>query len=257
LIATVALASCTSEKPPAATNHWLSLGQARAGEVTVELGTDGRLETGLSPIHIKLTASSGAPVTDVPVSFEPVMSMASGKRHGCPTIGAPELGADGSYHTAAVFQMASSEMDIWSATVRVNDSDADSAAAIFEQLDVSDSGRAQVFSYAEPGSSETRKFVASLNFAAPVRIGLNPLVFTLHQMTDMMTFVPVEDAAIVLDPQMPSMGHGSPGSVNPTPTSLGRYAGQLSFSMAGTWETTVTISRAGVVIGAPKFATML
>ena len=47
-------------------------------------------------------------------------------------------------------------------------------------------------------------------------IGLNPVVVTLHESTDMgMTFTPVNDAAIALDPQMPSMGHGSPGSVNP------------------------------------------
>jgi hypothetical protein len=54
---------------------------------------------------------------------------------------------------------------------------------------------------------------------------------------------------------MPSMGHGSPGSVDPAHTALGRYAGQLSFSMPGDWETTLTVSRGGAVLGAPKFAT--
>jgi hypothetical protein len=74
-------------------------------------------------------------------------------------------------------------------------------------------------------------------------------------MQDMMTFVPVEGASLVLDPQMPSMGHGSPGNVNPTATVPGVYEGKLSFSMPGDWETTITATIGGVAIGAPKFAT--
>jgi hypothetical protein len=56
---------------------------------------------------------------------------------------------------------------------------------------------------------------------------------------------------------MPSMGHGSPGSVAPTLTATpGVYEGQLSFSMAGDWETTMTVSLPSVpVLGAPKFLT--
>jgi hypothetical protein len=71
----------------------------------------------------------------------------------------------------------------------------------------------------------------------------------------MMTFPPVDDAQMALDPEMPSMGHGSPGSSDPILTTTGRYEGQLSFSMAGEWETTVTISRVSVTVGMPVFTT--
>ncbi len=89
------------------------------------------------------------------------------------------------------------------------------------------------------------------------RVGLNPVVVTLHRMDGAMIFTPVDDATFVLDPQMPSMGHGSPGSVNPTLTSTpGVYAGELSFSMAGEWETTITVSIPGFSPPAtPKFTT--
>jgi hypothetical protein len=90
---------------------------------------------------------------------------------------------------------------------------------------------------------------------ASPKIGLNPIVFTLHQMQDMMTFVPVNDATLALDPEMPSMGHGSPGSISPILTAPGRYEGSLSFSMAGPWETTVTVTEAAAVLGAPVFTT--
>lgn len=105
-------------------------------------------------------------------------------------------------------------------------------------------------------SRPSRRVVRAISHRQSLpKIGLNPIVFTLHKMQDMMTFVPVDDATLVFDPEMPSMGHGSSGSVNPTATSLGRYEGQLSFSMAGTWDTTVTVSQAGVTLGTPMFTT--
>jgi hypothetical protein len=88
-----------------------------------------------------------------------------------------------------------------------------------------------------------------------IQVGLNPIVFTLHQMQDMMTFVSVDDATLALDPEMPSLGHGAPGSIAPTFTSPGRYQGSLSFSMAGPWEITVTVSEAAAFLGAPVFTT--
>jgi hypothetical protein len=39
------------------------------------------------------------------------------------------------------------------------------------------------------------------------------------------------------------MGHGSAGNVDTTWTAPGRYEDQLSFSMTGDWQTTVTITK--------------
>jgi len=255
------LAACSnnSNDTPAAKAK-TSLGTAMAGDTKVELLTDDKLETGMTPIYIKVTGPDGKAVTDANVTFVPLMSMTSGTRHGAPVIGKPSIDTDNLYHAAVVFQMASSDMGKWSATVGINDTDtattdAANDDASFADLNVSDSGRAQVLSYTDPATSTIIRYVTSLNFTDSPKVGLNPIVFTLHKMQDMMTFLPVDDATLVLDPQMPSMGHGSSGSVNPTPTSLGRYEGKLSFSMVGTWDTTVTVSQAGVTLGTPKFTT--
>ena len=128
--------------------------------------------------------------------------------------------------------------------------------ATFSDLTVADTGRAKSFTFTDPSTSVAAKYLLSLNFKVAPKVGLNPVVVTLHRMQDMMTFVPVDDAAITLDPQMPSMGHGSPGSVNPTLTSLGRHEGQLSFSMAGDWETTISVSKStGEALGSVTIAT--
>lgn len=248
------LSGCTSANPSAPEWQKVRVAETTAGTKHVELFTDERLETGLVPIYLRVTDVDGNTVPDVNVTLMPMMVMTNGKSHSCPIIEVPHWDEDDGLHrTAVVFQMASSEMGEWNATVIV-DSDVQEEGT-FQRLQVAESGRAQTFSYTEPSTSTLHRYVSSLNFVAAPRVGLNPIVFTLHEMADMSSFVPVEDAAPLLDPQMPSMGHGSPGSVNPTHTSSGRYEGQLSFSMPGTWETSVTIASNGVELGTPRFTT--
>jgi hypothetical protein len=184
-----------------------------------------------------------------------MMAMTGGMNHSAPVVGKPAIDADGFYRCDVVFQMATSAMGSWSATAAVTRPSSATVVASFPSLAVADSGCAKTFSHFDPDLSVTTKYVASLDFAARPQVGLNPVHVTLHRMQDMMTFLPVDDATIVLDPQMPSMGHGSPGSVDPTLVTSGMYDGQLSFSMPGEWETTVTFTQAGVTLGAPKFIT--
>jgi predicted component of type VI protein secretion system len=249
------LAACASsskdESPPAKT----SLATATAGDLTVELLAGGPLETGLTPVWVSVRAAGGAPVTDATVTFVPVMSMTSGTVHSAPTLAPPAVGADGLYRCDVVFQMASGTMGSWSADVSITRGGAATVETTFTSLEVADSGRAKVFSFTDPVTSVVTKYVASFNLDAAAKVGLNPVTVTLHRMVDMMTFAAVDDAALAIDPQMPAMGHGAPGSVNPTLASAGVYDGQVAFSMAGTWATTLTVSRADVVVGAPVFTT--
>lgn len=250
------LASCagaSQEEPPA---PLAVVATAQADELTVELLTRAPgLATGMTPVYLRITDGAGRAVTDAEVTFAPEMAMSAAPTHGAPVLGAPVLGADGLYHVDVVFQMASGPMGSWTAVAAVTRPAAATVVATFPSLAVSDAGRARTFQHFDPEAVATSKYVASLNFRAAPRVGLNPVVATLHRMQDRMTFVPVTDAAMALDPQMSSMGHGSPGSVDPVSTTLGRYEGQLSFSMAGEWETTLTIARGGVAIGAPRFTT--
>jgi hypothetical protein len=245
-----ALAACTSDEEASVTPK-TSLATAQAGDLTVELLADGPLATGLTPIYLEITRASGEAVTDATVTFRPLMEMAIGMPHGAPTLGPPTLETDGLYRCDVVFQMPSGAAGSWSATAGVTLPGAPEVVASFPSLAVADSGRARTF---VDETSASTKYVASLNFEAPPRVGLNPVVFTLHRMADSETFPAVDDAILVLEPQMPSMGHGSPGSVDPTLSSAGVYRGQLSFTMAGDWETTVRVSRGGVVVGNPVFA---
>ena len=49
---------------------------------------------------------------------------------------------------------------------------------------------------------------------------------------------------VEIDPQMPTMGHGSPNNVNPVHMEMGHYVGKVNFSMGGYWEINVKIKDA-------------
>lgn len=255
LVLVLSLAACGGSSTSTSTASKTSVATAQAGDLKLELLTDFRLEVGMTPVYVKVTTADGSLVKDATVTMTPLMAMST-TTHSAPVIGTPSLSDDEYYGCAVVFSMPSNAMGTWSAKVTVQRPGAAAFDVTFPDLKVADTGRAKSFTYTDPTTSAATKYLLSLNFKAAPKVGLNPVVVTLHRMQDMMTFVPVDDAVIALDPQMPSMGHGSPGSVNPTLTSIGRYEGQLSFSMAGDWQTTLSVTRStGEALGAVTIAT--
>jgi hypothetical protein len=251
----LSLAACGGSSTSNSGTLKTSVAIAQAGDLKLELLTDSRLEVGMTPVYVKVTTGTGTVVKDATVTMTPIMTMTS-MVHSAPVVGTPGLSDDEYYGCAVVFSMPSGAMGSWDAKVTVQRPAAAAVDATFSNLTVADTGRAKSFTFTDPSTSATTKYLLSLNFKATPRVGLNPVVVTLHRMQDMMTFVPVDDAAFMLDPQMPSMGHGSPGSVNPTLTSLGRYEGQLSFSMAGDWQTTISVTQStGEALGNVTIAT--
>ncbi len=254
LILVALVSACGSSASQAPTTTKTSLGQTTVDGLSVELFTDSQLHTGLSPLYLKLTDSGAHVITDANLTVTLQMTVSGGMQHGAPVLGDPSVDSSGLYFVDVVFQMASSATDIWAVSVEIARAGAAAVQAQFNPLTVVDSGRALSFSYTPTGGTQSN-YVASFNLTGAAKVGLNPVVFTLHQAQDMMPFAPVDDATLVLDPEMPSMGHGAPGSVNPTLATSGRYSGQVAFSMAGTWQTTVTVSEAGQTLGTPKFTT--
>ena len=231
----------------------VSLAYASVGELNIEMLTDTRLETGLTPVYVKLSDAKGRDVTDADVTVVPLMYMSDGKNHTAPLYGPPAVDENGYYRCDVVFQMPTSDTGYWDMKVVVEQPGADPVETTFQKVVVADSGRSVPFLYADPETKVETKYIVSLNFDAAQKVGLNPVLVTVNQKVDMWNFPPVDGLTITLDPQMPSMGHGSPGSVNPRWSSPGQYRGELSLSMAGPWETTVTLKKGDVTLGAPVF----
>jgi len=243
------LASCsggaagTEDVPPVVDT---SIATGSGGGYAIRLLASAPLQVGLNPLTVELQTVDGAPVEDAAVELLPLWTLGA-ETHRCPVIGPTAAGADGRYGFYAVFQLASGPGS-WSVDVAVTRGGATEVIPLSDLAVVSGKALARSF---EAGGS---RYVMALEFEVAPTVGLNPIVVTLHASQDLgMTFAPVSDATLALDPQMPSMGHGSPGSVDPTLVTPGWYEGQLSFSMTGEWVTTITAYRAAELIGAPEF----
>jgi hypothetical protein len=241
-IAVLSLAACGGSTP--APTPRVSLGTATAGTYTVELLADKALGTGGNAIYARVTVTAtGAAVTDAGLTIRPMMDMGT-MQHSCPVTGPFEYDATNAlYDTGVVFQMAGT----WTATVALTPSGGSPLTASYTGLLVTDTGSAKSFTV---GSGMMAvKYVLSMDFVSAPIVGLNPILVSLFTSIDTgMNFTPVNDAAFALEPWMPSMGHGSPGSVNPVLLSDGVYLGKVSFSMTGAWETRITVSRGGATL---------
>jgi len=218
------------------------VGSGQAGAYRVEVRSDRELGTGIAGLVIRVASPDGTLPADGSVSFA-----AAHPSSGivAPVVSGPRADGDGVWRLDASFTRPAPVADGWSMTVDVRrPGQVDEAVTI---VDVPVAER-RLGGYFVAGDV---RYLLAVRFAGGLRAGPNPVTVSLHAMPVAGgPALPVADAAIHVEPWMPSMGHGSTGSVDPAPGSTpGVYAGSLAFSMPGDWETPFTISRGGEEIG--------
>lgn len=215
--------------------------EGRAGPWVVQVQSDRSLGTGLVALSLRVSTPEGAPITDAGISFE-ARRPASGLV--APVSNGPGPGSDGAYHLDLSLAEAAAVPDGWTFRIEVTRS-GEVATATFPGIAVAERNLAGTFAHG--GAT----IVLAVRFEAGLRMGANPIRVALHEFVPGSgNPVPIGDATLHAVPYMPSMGHGSTGSVDPAPTgTAGVYAGSLFFSMAGDWETTFAVTRGGSEIG--------
>lgn len=260
LVAPFILIACgsSSEEPGSEdpTKDLVSLGVESTDSLSVELYADDALRVGLNRLHFRLARPDGKSVKQASITQRPVMHMeAMGKEHGCPHE-QPPPSADGRglFPAFVVFQMASGPSDSWRDEVSVDLGDGAAQALVFENLAVAESSARKDLSVPDGGGGE-RKVVVTLNFAAPLAVGQNPFTLTLHEKADMAgtSWKALTDWSVVLTPEMPAMGHGSPDNVNPAHVAAGRYDGSVNLSMPGVWKVAFDFAQAGSPLGSVAY----
>jgi YtkA-like len=215
--------------------------EGRAGEWNVQVLSDRVLGTGLASLTVRLVSGTGLAVTDAAVTFaanRPATGMIA------PVPAGPRPGEDGAYHVDVSLAEAASAADGW--TFQVGSTRAGvSAAVALPGIAVLDRRLAGTFTQGDT------TILLAVRFETGLRVGSNPVTVALHQVGPAAGSAdPVVDASFHVEPYMPSMGHGSSGSVDPVPTATpGVYAGSLAFSMPGDWETSFAVTRGGVEVG--------
>jgi hypothetical protein len=234
----------STEVPPT------SLALASSGALTVELLSFSPLAVGQSRVLYKVT-QDGQPVTKATLAQKPVMHMTT-MTHGCPLQNpAGEANADGLFEGLIVFTMATMDQDYWNLALDVTVDGAASPVTVdFGKVTIADSTMKKVVTRGD------KKIILSYGYPAAPKVGANEVVITAHMPTDMMkmNFATVDDLTFTLTPEMPSMGHGSNGNVNPTRGDDGLYRGTVVFSMPGDWVVHLNVLAADAQLATYDFA---
>lgn len=206
------------------------------------------LHAGYNGVRLHLTGPDGQPVSDAHVTMTPRMNMLDGKHHGS---GATELVpiAPGMFEGALIFSMPGGpDLGSWDVAVAFTDTVAGASASVLLPVDVAPSKLHGSFM----GPDESKIF---MSVVAPVTpgVGRQPFAVYIMEKRGMFDWPALDDLTLEITPEMPTMGHGSPGNVDPVSQGDGRYLGQVNFSMAGPWTVTVVAKRGEEVLGEVVF----
>lgn len=226
------------------------LAVATSGDLSVELLSMEPLVVGQNRVFYRVTRGEVV-VPRAQLEQLPLMTMPTMK-HGCPVQNpAHAPNADGLWEGLLVFTMPSGELGTWSLKARVALEENGAQELVdFGALSVADSPMKKVV------TRDTTKIVLTLGYPDAPHVGSNPFVITAHRAKDMMMmeYVTVDDLVFTVTPEMPSMGHGAAGSLNPVRGEDGLYRGSVVFSMAGDWVVHLGVAANDAELGTFDFA---
>lgn len=206
------------------------ISETQRGDLTLGVYSEKALFAGYNTIYFEVTKGETF-LENANLNFTPIMDMGAMK-HSCP-FEQPVLNTNGVYEAKVLFQMPSME-GTWTLNLDVNDAETN----ISESFEIPVSVIQPEFSRVIVTSSvidQKRLIIGYVEPNAPI-VGANSFKIAIYTMENMMSFVPVNYLAVEIEPEMPSMGHGSNGNINPVFTNNGMYEGTVSFNMTGDWR---------------------
>ncbi len=213
----------------------LSEGYAVGAAVKVEIWSKKSYSTGYNKLYVFLKDSlSGQPVKTASISLIPMMDMGT-MTHASPLENPVSTqSSDGLYPCAVYFTM-SSMSGTWTLGVNVTLPSGGATGMAMFSITVNDLAQSRMKSFISAAGGETL-FVSLIEPDEP-KVGLNDLEIAIHKKGPMgMTFPADSSLSVEINPQMLSMGHGSPNNVDPVHSGLGHYKGVVNFTMSGDWR---------------------
>jgi len=225
------------------------LGEAEVAGASLQLVVHEPLHTGYNAVMVHAIGSDGQALTGAQMTYQPMMAMVDGKDHSA---GAeqPVEEQPGMYHGAVAFPMPSgADLGTWALTVSMTDTVSGTSGETTFPVEVAPAKLAGSL----VGPDDSKIFLMVVQPAAQPAVGKQP--FEVYAMTrqGMMDWPPLDDLTLEITPEMPTMGHGSPGNVNPTSQGNGHYLGSVNFTMPGPWTVTLAARRGEVELGEVEF----
>lgn len=253
LISSMALVSCkkeeiTPEEPATPVETLVSLGsKTTSNSETVTLyAVSSELKTGYNKLYVAVKNSSGTAITNANVTFAPLMDMGT-MTHSSPVENPVYNSSKSKYEGVVVFTMPSSQ-GAWTLDVVVNGN------PVTFDLTIADAPTKVVGSYV---GTDGLKYIVTLVPPSKWNVGMNDVEIMIHKKESDTSFPADNDFSIVMDPEMVSMGHGSPNNTSPTLLGNGHYKGIVNLTMTGDWRLHFELSKNSVVINSDAYLDIL
>jgi len=218
------------------TKSYVELAAIEQGDYVMHIYAKDELIVGYNELFFGVEDKEGELVTDYTIHAHPMMDMGM-MMHTTPH-GHAELINEkvGLYQQPFTFIMASTA-GVWNLTI---DAHIEGEDVTFEYSPtVVEPDEPRLISYVSEIDSASY-FIALTSLEEP-SIGNNDFVVMAYKKESMNSFPAVEDLIIEIEPEMPSMGHGSPNNVHPVHTMHGEYKGLVNFTMSGYWKVNITV----------------
>ena len=182
---------------------------------------------------------TGEKVTsDLDIMIMPMMDMGM-MQHSCPKE-AIEYNSDAEQYIGAVTYVMPSTAGTWTLTTTVTDNASGSTGVAEFTFEVIEPEEAQMTSFISDLDPTAKYFISLITPKNP-EVGENDFEIIINRKASMMDWPYEPYLTVEIDPQMPSMNHGSPNNVNPTHIGDGHYKGVTNFTMTGWWRINMVI----------------
>lgn len=233
------LSSCTdSENNEISLDNLVQGEKVIANDVELSLYYRDSLQVGYNEVFFDLTKGNEA-LESPEVTMTPIMHMET-MSHSSP-VWQPDFTRNEEFDLfkgAFIATMPSGMMGNWELKFIIKENPEAEALELVVPIYANTTSQVRTF----VGPDEARYILTWIAPTAP-QVGENDLRVALHKFQTMMSFPPVTDASISIEPWMPSMNHGSANNVNPTYNGNGEYVGKVNFNMTGDWEVRFTIEK--------------
>lgn len=197
------------------------------------------LETGYNQVYFKIQKPDGSNFSSSNFSFSPLMHMHT-MSHSAPFEAPVYLEEKSLFEAAVIFTMPSGDMGDWELQLKIE------GRTLQMPIEISNAPTRVVGSY--EGSDSVVYVLSLIPPQEPWKTGLNDLEIAIYSTQNKMDFIPYNDFQTELEPEMPSMGHGSPNNQNPESIGNGRYKGKVNYTMTGDWRLHFKLKRDGEII---------
>ncbi|WP_020532855.1 FixH family protein [Flexithrix dorotheae] len=212
--------------------------------IKVQVYTTKSLEVGYNPLYIALLDSvSGDVIQNGDIKLMPMMKMAT-MSHSSPYINPEKINTENNlYEGSVVFVMPGGDMGSW--TLELDIAEGSKSGMVKFDIDVTAPENPVMHSFLAE-NDETKLFV-SLAMPNKPTVGINDFSIMINK-KDGMKFPAVTDYEIEIEPEMPTMNHGSPNNVNPVHEGNGMYTGKVNFTMTGLWRIHLKIKQQDAMV---------